>query len=54
MEKQRAFDVFIGKKLIDTVFAQGYTAEEMRESLINHDGYNPEIRVIKRGKGNEA
>jgi hypothetical protein len=45
--KQRAFDVFLNSKEIDTVFATGYDAEEMRRSLINHDGYDSRI-VVKR------
>jgi hypothetical protein len=53
----QAFDVYHptrnGKlKLIDTVFANGYDAEEMRTSLINHDGYPSDIVVKKcRRKG---
>lgn len=44
-----AFDVWLGTKLIDTVFANpgSYTIEEMRRSLIDHDGYDPRIRVSK-------
>lgn len=45
---QRAFDVLIGRKVIDTVFATGYDAEEMRRSLINHDGYDARIKVYRR------
>jgi hypothetical protein len=45
---QRAYDVFLNGKEIDTVFAVGYDAEEMRRSLINHDGYNPGICVYRR------
>ena len=46
--RQRAFDVYLGGKHIDTVF---YTAtavideEEVRRSLIYHDGYGPDIVV---------
>jgi hypothetical protein len=49
---QRAFDVFrfSGKytRQIDTVFASGYSAEEMRRSLINHDNYPADISVYRR------
>jgi hypothetical protein len=49
---QRAFDVFrfSGRhtRQIDTVFATGYTADEMRRSLINHDGYPADISVYRR------
>ena len=41
----KAYDVYLRGKLIDTVFATGYTVEEMRRSLINHDGYDPAIVV---------
>lgn len=41
----QAWDVYLNGKLIDTVFATGYDAEEMRRSLINHDGYDPAITV---------
>ena len=42
----QAFDVYLRGRLIDTVFANGYDSEEMRRSLINHDGYDPRIRVV--------
>jgi hypothetical protein len=45
---QRAFDVFLGSKQIDTVFATGYDAAEMRKSLIDHDGYDSRIVVYRR------
>jgi hypothetical protein len=37
-------------KHVDTVFATGYDAEEMKRSLINHDGYDPAIVVRKAHK----
>jgi hypothetical protein len=52
--KQQAFNVYQGRKLIDTVFAQGYDTEEMRRSLINHDGYASDIRVTKRKQQKES
>jgi hypothetical protein len=45
---QEAFNVYRKGRLIDTVFATGYTVEEMKRSLINHDGYPSDIRVTKR------
>ena len=48
MSKQRSFDVFLDGKEIDTVFATNYSAEEMRKSLIDHDGYDPRIVVYRR------
>ena len=42
-----AWNVYLDGKLIDTVFATGYDAEEMRRSLINHDGYDARIVVRK-------
>ena len=46
----RAFNVYRDGKLMDTVFAAGYDAEEMRHSLINHDGYPHDIRVTMRSR----
>lgn len=61
MAKMEAFNVYLNRdkntpgkiiypKLIDTVFfTEGtMTAEEVRESLINHDGYDYRIKVVKR------
>lgn len=48
-----AFNVYKGRKLIDTVFYSGNTetADDVKKSLINHDGYAADIRVTKaRGK----
>jgi hypothetical protein len=45
MSVQQAFDVYLGKRCIDTVFATGYTEDEMRRSLIGHDGYDSRITV---------
>lgn len=44
-KKQQAFDVYLNGKRIDTVFATGYDVEEMKKSLVEHDGYNPSITV---------
>ena len=47
-----AFDVFLNGKQIDTVFwnnrADGgavITADDVKKSLIDHDGYDPRIEV---------
>jgi len=41
--------VYLKGKLIDTVFyTKDCDAEYVRDSLINHDGYHPEI-VVKQG-----
>ena len=46
----QAWNVYLNGKLIDTVFATGYDAEEMRRSLINHDGYDAGITVRRNNK----
>ena len=47
-----AFDVYLNGKLIDTVFASvgSYDYQEMKKSLVNHDGYDPRIKVRKTRK----
>lgn len=48
---QQAFDVTLNGKLIDTIFYSAgvkVDAEEVRKSLINHDGYDPRIKVRKQ------
>jgi hypothetical protein len=45
-----AFDVYRGNKVIDTIFynfSDNITAEEVRDSLVDHDGYDPRIVVKK-------
>ena len=53
--KSRAWVVTVpvrgGEAEIDTVFAVAEDAEEVRRSLINHDGYHP--RIIVREQGSE-
>lgn len=39
------YNVFLNGKVIDCVYYIGYTCEEVRTSLINHDGYNSAISV---------
>lgn len=44
------WNVYLRGKLIDTVFyTSDCDAEYVRESLIDHDGYNPGI-VVRRSK----
>jgi hypothetical protein len=45
----RAFDVILAGKRIDTLFAKDDArADDIRASLVNHDGYDPSITVRKR------
>lgn len=46
----QAFDVYLGRKLIDTVFysvGEKIDREDVRRALIRHDGYDPNIIVRK-------
>ncbi len=52
--KTRAYDVYLDEKLIDTIFftsqrkgrgAKLENEEEVRRSLVYHDGYDPSIIV---------
>ena len=46
-----AYNVYLYGKLIDTVFQSGVsTVEEVKRSLIDHDGYDPAIRVTKAAR----
>lgn len=48
---QTAYNVYLGNKHIDTVFYTGYeSVAEVKRSLVNHDGYDPSIRVTKSKK----
>ncbi len=40
-----AYNVWLNGRLIDTVWFTGYTIDEARRSLIDHDGYDPRIEV---------
>ena len=43
-----AWRVYLGRKHIDTVFYDIYCdADYVKRTLVDHDGYNPSIRVIK-------
>ena len=44
-DKAVAFNVYLRGTLVDTVWFTGYTADEARRSLIDHDGYDPAITV---------
>lgn len=43
--KAIAYDVYLSGELIDTVWFTGYTATEVKKSLIEHDGYDSNIQV---------
>ena len=44
----QAWDVYLGSKLIDTVFYdKGCNRDYVRDGLINHDGYDSRIRIVK-------
>ncbi len=41
------WDVYLGRRLIDTVYyLPSCTDEYVRRTLVNHDGYHPNIRVV--------
>ena len=43
--------VYLGYTQIDTVyFTIGYDREYVYNSLVNHDGYSPAIRLVKTRK----
>ena len=44
-----AFDIYLDGAYVDTVFSTEEGAEIMRQQLINHDGFDPRITVIKQG-----
>ncbi len=49
----QAFNVTLNRKNIDTVFysdAHKITCDEVRRSLVNHDGYDSAITVRKERK----
>jgi len=44
----KSWDVYLDGKLIDTVFfIKGVSAEYVKQSLIEVDGYNKDIIVVK-------
>lgn len=43
-----AWNVYLGNRLIDTVYyTPGHSAQEIRKSLIEQDGYPHDIRVVR-------
>ena len=47
----KAYKVWLNKKHIDTVFwVENSDKEEVKHSLINHDGYDPSIEVTQERK----
>ena len=53
MKRHKKWNVWLGGKCIDTVFfSPDMTAEEVKKSLVEHDGYHPAIRLTtEQGKG---
>lgn len=52
-QRQKAYNVYLYDNWIDTVYFDNdtpVTAEEVRESLIKKDGYDPNILVTERGR----
>jgi len=49
MNKMNKFHVYLHGKLIDIVFFEYHYSKDVKESLINHDGYNSNIIVKKMG-----
>ena len=48
MTKFQAWDVYLGDRWIDTVFYDAtLTSAYVRRSLIDHDGYNSSIMVVR-------
>ena len=45
--KAKAYNVYLFGMLIDTVWFTGYTVDEVRRSLIDHDGYHYRIKVYE-------
>jgi len=47
-KRQTAWNVYLGGKWIDCVyFDSDMTAFQVRDSLVDHDGYNPSISIYK-------
>jgi hypothetical protein len=46
-----SFDVYLNGKVIDTVyFTAGIGADDVKRSLVNHDGYDHGIKVVATRK----
>ena len=44
------YKVYLNKKLIDAVFyadSDSITIEEIKKSLVDHDGHSPDIEIVK-------
>ncbi len=44
------YKVYLNKKLIDAVFyadSDKVTKDEIKSSLVNHDGYSSDIKIVK-------
>ncbi len=47
----KAYKVWLNNKHIDTVFwVDNSDREEVKRSLVNHDGYDPDIQVTQERK----
>ena len=48
-EKMTAWNIYLNGRLIDTVFyLESCDRDYVKDGLINHDGYNPNIKVFKQ------
>ena len=55
VEGSTAYDVYLNGKLIDTVFqSDPSNPEDVKRSLVNHDGYDSEIVVKKARRKKEG
>ena len=48
--KLQQFKVYMNSKHVDTLFfpaSMKITRDEVRRSLVRHDGYDPRIRIVK-------
>ena len=51
MAKQTAWRVYLRGKHVDTVFYDpSVEVEEVKRSLVNHDGYDPQIEVSREDR----
>jgi hypothetical protein len=47
--KMTAWNVYRGTKLVDTIYYDSKMAqEEVKTSIMDHDGYPPDIRIEKK------
>lgn len=57
--KQCAYNVYLNGKEIDTVFFNTYSngtpipSKDVYESLVEHDGYNPNIKIFMETTGKD-